>query len=72
MPEMMGMGHSTVERACELAAKANAKQLILFHHAPGRTDEMLDANKALADSHLAGLGSNVRCTVASEGLSLDV
>ena len=36
-------GHSCPEDAIEIAQEAGAKQLVLFHHAPERTDEQIDA-----------------------------
>ena len=42
MPAMAGFGHSTVEYAVGLARHARARRLLLFHHAPGRTDNELD------------------------------
>ncbi len=36
-------GHSTIEQAIDLALDAGAGALVLFHHAPGRTDEQLEA-----------------------------
>jgi len=35
-------GHSTWEEGIKLANMANAKQLVLFHHDPSRTDEEMD------------------------------
>ena len=37
-----GWGHGTWENAVELARAARAKQLVLFHHDPSRTDEELN------------------------------
>jgi len=37
-----GWGHSTWEEGLRLAEAAEVKTLILFHHAPGRTDDELD------------------------------
>ena len=37
-----GWGHSTVDMAVEVAQKANVKRLVLFHHAPEDTDDVLD------------------------------
>jgi ribonuclease BN (tRNA processing enzyme) len=34
-------GHATVEQAVQLATEAHVGALVLFHHAPGRTDEQL-------------------------------
>ncbi len=39
---LSGFGHSTVEYAIGLARKAGAHRLVLFHHAPSRTDDALD------------------------------
>jgi ribonuclease BN (tRNA processing enzyme) len=36
-------GHSTIEQACALAEEAGVGQLVLFHHAPARTDEQVEA-----------------------------
>jgi len=38
-----GWGHSDCATTVELAVKAHAKQLLLFHHAPARTDAELAA-----------------------------
>jgi len=35
-------GHSTISQAIDLAVEARVTELVLFHHAPGRTDEDLD------------------------------
>ena len=36
------LGHASVEYAIALAAEAGVRQLVLFHHAPDRTDEQID------------------------------
>lgn len=38
-----GWGHSTFMEGCKLATLSGAKQLILYHHSPDRTDEQLDS-----------------------------
>jgi phosphoribosyl 1,2-cyclic phosphodiesterase len=43
LPALAYLGHSCPEYAIALAAKAGARQVCLFHHAPGRTDDALDA-----------------------------
>jgi ribonuclease BN (tRNA processing enzyme) len=40
-PSTQGYGHSTVSMACEVAASASAGQLVLFHHDPAYSDEMI-------------------------------
>ena len=37
-----GYGHSTLEQALELATAADVGRLVLFHHAPFRTDAQID------------------------------
>ena len=37
-----GWGHSTWKTACEIARDNDVKQLVLYHHAPDHTDDMLD------------------------------
>jgi ribonuclease BN (tRNA processing enzyme) len=36
-----GWGHATYAAGCELANAASVKQLILHHHDPSQTDEMV-------------------------------
>ena len=38
-----GWGHSTIERAAEVASKAGVKRLALFHHEPMHDDKMMAA-----------------------------
>lgn len=42
-PERSSWGHSAVEYAVGLAKAAGVKRLALFHHAPDRTDDEIDA-----------------------------
>lgn len=41
-PAVAYLGHSAVEYAAGLAVAAGAKSLVLFHHAPDRTDDEID------------------------------
>jgi phosphoribosyl 1,2-cyclic phosphodiesterase len=47
-PATQGYGHSTVTMACQVAAAAEAGQLILFHHDPAYSDEMVAAMETTA------------------------
>lgn len=47
-PATQGYGHSTAPMACEVAAAANVGELILFHHEPAYTDDMVAAQEATA------------------------
>ena len=58
--------HSTIGESLELARLANVKHLVMFHHAPNRTDDELDAFAA----EFAGPGSGV--TWAAEGDVLSI
>ena len=43
LPAKADFGHSAVEYAVGLAEGCRAKQVLLFHHDPPRTDDELDA-----------------------------
>lgn len=63
-PAVTYLGHAAIEYAIGLAVAAHAKSVLLFHHAPDRTDTELDAISAqFADSPLP-------VTVAVEGTEL--
>lgn len=61
-----GWGHSTWQQAVRLADAANVKQLVLFHHDPGNTDDILDARA----KELEGLRPGGSGIIAREGLTL--
>jgi phosphoribosyl 1,2-cyclic phosphodiesterase len=42
-PGVAFLGHASIEYACSLAEAAAARSLVLFHHAPSRTDREIDA-----------------------------
>ena len=63
-PATQGFGHSTVSMACEVAASARAGQLILLHHDPSYSDEVIAGMERAAKSLLA------ESTSAYEGLEL--
>jgi phosphoribosyl 1,2-cyclic phosphodiesterase len=72
MPHKHGWGHSLVSQACELAVAAEVKHLILYHHDPERTDHELDAIQEDARAWFACHEPSITCTVAFEGLVLDL
>jgi phosphoribosyl 1,2-cyclic phosphodiesterase len=49
-PSTQGFGHSTVTMACEVAVASEAGRLVLFHHDPAYTDEMVAGMEATAKS----------------------
>lgn len=63
-----GWGHSSVEQSIKLALKANVKRhLILFHHDPERTDDMLDTMGVECKEKLNDNPNNLECAMAREG-----
>jgi phosphoribosyl 1,2-cyclic phosphodiesterase len=62
----LGWGHSTFDEAARLAAAANVKKLVLFHHDPLQNDGQVRAKETRAQS----LFKN--CVAAYEGLTIDV
>jgi phosphoribosyl 1,2-cyclic phosphodiesterase len=42
VPAQAAFGHAAAEYAVELARRAGARQVVLFHHQPDRTDDELD------------------------------
>jgi len=65
-PTHIGWGHSTWLHACEIAKRANARKLVLFHHDPRHTDDAMDA---IADKARKEFSN---CVVAREGLLLEL
>ncbi|MEO6953401.1 MAG: MBL fold metallo-hydrolase [Polyangia bacterium] len=59
-------GHSCPEDAIEIARAAGARNVVLFHHAPERTDDEIDALTAYHQARTPDLG----LTSAAEGMIL--
>lgn len=72
MPQKHGWGHSLVKQACELALRAEVKHLVLYHHDPDRTDAELDSIQASARQWFEERNHPLPCTVAFEGLALEI
>ncbi len=53
-PRKVGWGHSTWAAGADLARAAGVRQLVMFHHDPGRTDAQLAAIEAEAREALPG------------------
>jgi phosphoribosyl 1,2-cyclic phosphodiesterase len=67
-----GWGHSTYGQAIRLAEDAGVRRLALFHHAPDRTDDELDAILDALRADLAARGSSLELIMAAEGEELSV
>lgn len=62
-----GWGHSTFRDAVRLAEDAGVRKLLLFHHAPERTDAELDEIVERLQNDLARRNSELQLAVAAEG-----
>ena len=67
-----GWGHSAVGQACELAAAAGVRHLVLYHHDPERSDDDLDRIQEQARDWFRSRKLDIRCTAAFEGLALEI
>jgi phosphoribosyl 1,2-cyclic phosphodiesterase len=65
-----GWGHSRVSDAVRLAEDAGARRLLLFHHAPERSDDGLDAIVEDVRRALAERGSALVVDAAAEGVAI--
>lgn len=63
-----GFGHSTYKKAIELQKLANAKQMLLIHHAPNHTDEFIDNLQERINS----LEPELSITFAHEGQTISL
>jgi phosphoribosyl 1,2-cyclic phosphodiesterase len=65
-------GHSTIDTAIDVAARANVKRLILYHHDPDRSDDALDHIGREASRAGRERNAHLEVVVAREGLELEV
>ncbi|MBC8101806.1 MAG: MBL fold metallo-hydrolase [Cytophagales bacterium] len=72
MPAKHGWGHSVVSQVRELAAAAQVKHLVLFHHDPDRSDDELDRFQGESEEWFRANAPEIRCTVAFEGLAISL
>ncbi len=63
-------GHSTPDHALEICAEAKVRRLILYHHAPGHSDDMMDTLSASYRKKGAELGVDV--VTSAEGMVLRI
>lgn len=68
--EKVGWGHSHYLFTLKVAAEANAKHLVLFHHEPNHNDEKVDDILNKAKKEIKTKKFAFRCTAAREGLEL--
>ncbi|PZR77759.1 MAG: MBL fold metallo-hydrolase [Chthoniobacterales bacterium] len=63
----IGWGHGCISSVVSLAAAADAKRLILFHHDPNHDDAMVDKIVEKARMQMAQLGKSITVEAAQEG-----
>jgi ribonuclease BN (tRNA processing enzyme) len=69
-PSMARFGHSAVDYAVGVAIAAGVRRLVLFHHAPGRTDDEVD--RLLEGARAAAGKHGLVVEAAAEGMVLEV
>jgi len=65
-----GWGHGSVDEVVDLAIKAKAKELYLFHHDPTHDDDRLDAMVAHARAIAINAGVELIIQSAAEGMEI--
>lgn len=68
--DKVGWGHSHYLFTLKVAAEANAKHLVLFHHEPNHNDEKVDDILDKAKKEIRTKKYTFQCTAAREGLEL--
>jgi phosphoribosyl 1,2-cyclic phosphodiesterase len=63
----VGWGHGSVSSVVSLAAEADVKRLLLFHHDPNHDDEMVDKIVDKARMQIAQMGKSIAVEAAREG-----
>jgi phosphoribosyl 1,2-cyclic phosphodiesterase/ActR/RegA family two-component response regulator len=66
-PSRRGWGHTCADDTAQLALRAAAKRLALFHHDPDHNDEKIAAMVEHAQNEVARNGGNLTVTAAREG-----
>lgn len=70
--KMPHFGHSRPSDAIEICREAGVKKLVLFHHAPERSDIEVDAMLATARIEAARSGAKLDIVAAYEGLDVNL
>lgn len=72
-PAKLGWGHSMVSSVCDLAHRAQVKELFLFHHDPDQDDRALERKLAFCQAKMQSLNSptQVRLALAEEEIVLE-
>jgi phosphoribosyl 1,2-cyclic phosphodiesterase len=68
--DKVGWGHSHYLFTLKVAAEANVKHLVLFHHDPNHTDQKIDDIFEKCKKEIKTKSFKFECTPASEGMEL--
>jgi phosphoribosyl 1,2-cyclic phosphodiesterase len=68
----VGWGHSTVEYVVDVAHRAGAGAVALYHHDPTRTDDAVDELVRLARAHADAVGYEGEVFAAAEGVTREL
>ena len=72
-PDHVGWGHSRLADTLAFARRVAARKLMLFHHDPMHTDDMLDAFAGVASERWGQLGGDgARLELATERREVEV
>jgi ribonuclease BN (tRNA processing enzyme) len=71
-PSRVGWGHSTPAEAVELALDCGSQRLVLFHHDPAHSDDVLDRLVNNAQKKASARGSTLVVEAAREGSTLSL
>ncbi len=63
-------GHGTAKHALDVVREAQVKRLVLFHHAPGRSDE--DEDKLLQETRETADRDGIEVLASAEGMQVEV
>jgi len=65
-----GWGHSTWRETAKLAVEGEVKHLVLFHHDPNHSDDIIDSFVKGCKEELKEMKSSIKCSGAMEGKSI--
>lgn len=69
-PTRRGWGHTCADDTVQLAARAGAQRVYLFHHDPDHDDAKIEKMVASAQEAVANIGGTVKVSAAREGETL--
>lgn len=71
-PARLGWGHTCADDTVQLAMRAGAKRLFLFHHDPDHRDQKISEMLARAQARAAAAGSQLQVDAAREGAEVSL